>query len=66
MIWLKRLDGSPFVINADLIELVEATPDTVVSLHTGRRYIVKESVDEVIAKVIAYKRSLSADIANCS
>ncbi|KUK13553.1 MAG: flagellar FlbD family protein [Synergistetes bacterium] len=58
MIKLTRLNGKEFVINADLIETVEATPDTVITLVNEHRYIVKESVDEVIKKVIEYKRSL--------
>jgi len=58
LIKLTRLNGKEFVINADLIETVEATPDTVITLVNEHRYIVKESVDEVIKKVIEYKRSL--------
>lgn len=58
MIKLTRLNGKEFVINADLIETVEATPDTVITLVNEHRYIVKEPVDEVIRKVIEYKRSL--------
>jgi len=44
------------VINAELIELVEATPDTVISLTSTRRMVVKEDVDKVIDKVVKYKR----------
>ncbi len=58
MIKLTRLNGKEFVVNADLIETVEATPDTVITLVNEHRYIVKESVDEVIRRVIEYKRAL--------
>ncbi len=47
-----------FVINAEIIQTLEATPDTVITLTTGAKYIVKESCDEVIDKVIAYKRKI--------
>ncbi len=50
MIKLTRLDDTEIVLNANLIEYVEATPDTVITMTTGRKYIVKESVDEVIKK----------------
>jgi len=58
LIKLTRLNGKEFVVNADLIETVEATPDTVITLVNEHRYIVKESVDEVIRRVIEYKRAL--------
>lgn len=55
MIRVSRLDGSELVINAELIELIEPTPDTIITLTTERKLIVRESVDEVIARVIAYR-----------
>ena len=57
MISVTRLDGSEVVVNAELIELVEATPDTHLTLTDGRQLIVREGTDEVVAKVIAYRRS---------
>lgn len=58
MVRLTRLNGVEVVINADMIELVEASPDTVVSLSTGRKFVVAEPVDEVVERVKAYRRSL--------
>ena len=58
MIVLHRLNGSELVINARNIETVEGNPDTAIMLTTERRYIVKESVDEVIAKVIEYNQRI--------
>ena len=55
MIRLTRLDGSVYVLNCDMIVTVEATPDTVVSTTGAKVYICKESVDEVIAKIIEFK-----------
>ncbi len=58
MINVTRINGMGFVINAEIIQTLEATPDTVITLTTGAKYIVKESCDEVIDKVIAYKRKI--------
>ncbi len=58
MISLTKFNGSVFVVNADLIKFVEATPDTMLTLTTGEKFIVKESVDVVIRKVVDYGRLL--------
>lgn len=55
MIKLTRLNGSNFVLNCELIETVEATPDTVISTVHGKKYICTEKVGEVIDKIIEYK-----------
>lgn len=60
MIELTRLNGEVFVLNAELIETIVASPDTVVTLVNGHRYVVKESVDAVTEKVIQYKRKMKA------
>ncbi len=57
MIKLTRLDGEPFVLNAELIRYVEARPDTFVTLTTGDRVVVAESMDEVVEKAIDYQRN---------
>jgi flagellar protein FlbD len=56
MITLTKLHGEPIVINADLIEYIESTPDTMIATTPGRRFMVKETVDEVIARVVEYRR----------
>lgn len=58
MIKLIRLNGEEIVVNADLIEIVKATPDTIIKLTTNKKILVEESVDEVIDKVIEYKRKV--------
>lgn len=58
MIWATRLDGREFVINAEEIETVEATPDTVITLVSGRKQIVCESPDELVGRVLEYRRKL--------
>jgi len=59
MITVTRLNGQPIVINADLIEHIEAAPDTIVSLTTRNKFVVLESVEEIIERVIAYKRRIT-------
>lgn len=58
MIRLTRLNGTEYVLNCELIETVEATPDTVVSTVSGKKFIVQESVEEVIDRVMEYKRKI--------
>lgn len=60
MIRLTRLNGEEVVVNADLIEFVETTPDTLVTLFTGKKIPVQESSDDVIEKVVSYRRSIGA------
>lgn len=58
MVDLTRLNGSIITINAELIESVEETPDTVVTLTTGKKFIVKESRQELKNLVLSYKRKI--------
>jgi flagellar protein FlbD len=57
MIQLTALDGSAFLLNAELIRTVESRPDTYVTLTTGERLVVRESLDEVWERTIDYQRS---------
>lgn len=59
LIHLTKLNGTSFIMNAELIETIESTPDTIISLVTGRKYLVREKVDEVRAKCIEYKKEIS-------
>ncbi|MGD9642023.1 MAG: flagellar FlbD family protein [Elusimicrobiales bacterium] len=61
MIKLEKLNGALVVVNAELIESVEAGPDTVINLATGNRYLVRNPVDEVVALVVEYKRKVYAE-----
>lgn len=58
LIRLTRLNQSPFVLNAELIRTVEETPDTTITLTTGERMMVAESMDEVVRRSVEYGRSL--------
>lgn len=62
MIELTRLNQTTFTVNPDLIEIIESTPDTVVTLTTGRKLIVKESRQEVKNLVLSYRREIFADL----
>ena len=56
MIEVTKLNNKRFVINSDLIESVEAMPDTTISLTTGNKFVVRESVPEVINRVIEFRQ----------
>jgi flagellar protein FlbD len=61
MILLRRLNGTPFGVNADLIERLEITPDTVVTLVDGTKYVVADSVDEVVDRIIDFRARILAE-----
>jgi flagellar protein FlbD len=58
VIQVTRLNHLPLILNSDLIEHIEATPDTVVSLTTGQKIVVLESAEEIVARVIAFRRAI--------
>ena len=60
MIWLTRLNRVRVVLNSDLMEMIEITPDTVVTLTTGQKFTVLESPDEIIDLVREFRRSIDA------
>ena len=62
MIELTKLNDVKFSINPELIEVVETTPDTVITLTTGKKLIVKESRQEVKNLVLSYKRAIFAEL----
>jgi flagellar protein FlbD len=61
MIEVTKLNGNKITINADLIEIVEETPDTVITLTTGRKIIVKESRQDVKNLVKSYRKNIFAE-----
>ena len=60
MIEITKLNGTRILINPDLIEIIESTPDTVISLTTGRKIIVKESRQEIKNLVKSYRKDIFA------
>ena len=57
MIELTKLNGESFILNAELIQFVEARPDTYVTLANGQHVIVQQSIEEVMNRAVAYQRS---------
>ena len=64
MIRLTRINHLPLVLNSDLIEHMEAAPDTIISLTNGQKLVVAESVEEVIERVIQFRRAIHAGLAS--
>ena len=63
MIELTRLNGNPMVLNSDLIKTAEASPDTMLTLITGEKLIVREEPSVVVERVMAYRARLLAEVA---
>ncbi len=59
MIKLTRLNGTVFYVNSEMIEFIESTPDTVITLSDDKKLVVDESVDEVIEKIVKFKHRVS-------
>ncbi len=58
MIKIIKMNGEEMVINAELIETIKATPDTVINLTTGKKILVLDDVDEIVDKVISYRQKI--------
>lgn len=61
VISVTRLDGSEFVINSDLIETLEATPDTVISFAHDKKVVVRETPAEIVERIVRFRRRIYAD-----
>lgn len=66
MIHLTRINRAPLVLNSDLIEHIEVTPDTVISLTTGQKFMVLESSEEVISRIIEFRRAICDKFHPCN
>jgi flagellar protein FlbD len=62
MIFITRLNNQKIVINGELIELIEETPETMITMTTGKKFIVKEKTEEVVELVKKYKKELNLPI----
>lgn len=58
MIVVTKLNGKAVVVNAELIKLIESTPDTLITLTSGDHFMVKEDVEEVVERAIEYARRI--------
>jgi flagellar protein FlbD len=59
MIQLTKINGRPIVLNSDLIEFIEETPDTVITLTNNDKIVVKDRMSEIIDKVVCYRRMIA-------
>ena len=59
VISITRLNGSKLYLNAELIQTVEATPDTIITLSNDLKLVVRDHIDDVIARVIEYRRRVN-------
>jgi len=58
MVRLTRLNSQPLVVNSDLIKFVEQSPDTLITLVNGEKFMVRETSDEVVRLIVAFRRSI--------
>jgi len=58
MIAVKKINGEEIIVNCDLIEMIEFSPHAVMSLTTGEKIIVDETREDILRKVIEYKRAI--------
>jgi flagellar protein FlbD len=56
MIYLTRINQTPLILNSDLIENIQSTPDTIISLTSGRNYLVLEPPEEIINKIVQFRQ----------
>lgn len=61
MVILTKLNDQLFTINDDLIETMEQTPDTVIVMTTGNKFVVKETPEEIIDKIVQFKRQIYSE-----
>lgn len=62
MIKVTRLNGQELAVNSDLIKFAESTPDTLITLSTGDKLMVKESLDEVMERILQFRRLIQVSV----
>ena len=62
MIRLTRLNGQELAVNSDLIKFIEKAPDTVVTLTNGEKIIVRENTEQVLERIVAFRRAVLAGL----
>ena len=65
MIRLTRINRQPIVLNSDLVEHLESTPDTVITMTSGQKLVVLESTDEVVKRIIEFRQALTERKSTC-
>lgn len=64
MIQVTRLNSAPFVVNSDLIKFVEQAPDTLITLVSGEKLVVRESADQIVDRIIHFRRSVISGLSS--
>lgn len=64
MVHLTRLNHTPFVLNSDLIEHMQATPDTVITLTSGHNFMVLETPEQIISKIVTFRGRIRPEASN--
>ena len=59
MIRLTRINHEPLILNSDLIEIIETTPDTVLTLTTSQKIVVLESPDDIVEQIVQFRRRIA-------
>ena len=62
MVHLTRLNHTPLFLNSDLIEHVQTTPDTLITLTNGNHLMVRETPEEIISRIISFRRRITSDL----
>ncbi len=62
MIWLTRFDGTRFALNADIIQSIEETPDTVITLTNGHHFIVREHAEDIMRQIILFRHRIQVGL----
>jgi len=62
MIFITKLNSQKIVVNAELIEFIEETPETMITMTTGKKFVVKEKIEEIVGLVKKYKKELNLPI----
>ncbi|NSW82416.1 MAG: flagellar FlbD family protein [Syntrophothermus sp.] len=62
MLRLTRLNGEKIILNPEMVEYLEETPDTVITLTTGKKLVVRESISRISEEMIRYKRRIFANL----
>lgn len=65
MIRLTRINRQPIVLNSDLVEHLESTPDTVITMTSGQKLVVLENTDEVVRRIIQFRQDLAERQSRC-
>jgi flagellar protein FlbD len=66
VIRLTKINQAPFVLNSDLIEHIEVTPDTVITMTNGQKFVVLEAAGEVVQRVVEFRRSVGCAFLGCA